>query len=280
MTEVFGVALDSERQLHVDHSPKPLVVISSTRTTPNPSSTTPETVECFQWAWDLRWKHKVMPTPEDEEAMGVSGEFSFITGRVAMKRGLNDVAFRYDEAIEDNFPWGVYPVPIGPEGRWAFGGNSGWFIPTGSRYPDMAYELIRYVLSNPELLPTTGTMGSTFVGRKSFAEWGLPQGELAEAMPNYQNVFVDIPAQNQATFPWWAGYPGVGTALDQVDRSHLVEGQPNVEEALLGSARGDQQVLCRRALGWTASIVAILWGRRGLAPPALMMATANGSPYS
>ena len=64
----------------------------------------------------------------------------------------------------------------------------------------------RFILSNPETLPTTGTMGSAFVGRKSFYDWGLPQGDLAEAIPNYKHVFVDLPAENQAVFPWWPGY--------------------------------------------------------------------------
>ena len=67
--------------------------------------------------------------------MGVSGEFSFVTGRVAMRRGLNDVAFRYDEAIEGKFPWGVYPMPTGPGGRFAFGGNSRNVLASGGSKP-------------------------------------------------------------------------------------------------------------------------------------------------
>lgn len=203
----------------------------------------PKTLEAFQWAWDLRWKHKVMPTPEDEQAMGVTGEFTFVSGRVAMRRGLNDVAFRYDEAIGDSFPWGVYPMPTGPGGRYAFGGNSGWFIPTGSRYPDMAYEMMRYVLSNPELLPTTGTLGSSFVGRKSFVDWGVPTGKLGEAIPNYKHVFVDLPAASQTVFPWWPGYQEWEQLWLKWTDPIFVEGQPNVEEAILGLHEETNQFL-------------------------------------
>lgn len=194
----------------------------------------PLTIAAFQLVWDLRWKHKAMPTPEDEQAMGVAGEATFVSGRVAMRRGLNDVGFRYDEAIGDSFPWGVYPMPAGPAGRFAFGGNSGWFIPTGSRYPDMAYEMMRYVLSNPELLPTTGTLGSSFVGRMSFVDWGLPSGDLAEAIPNYKHVFVDLPAENQAVFPWWPGYQEWEQLWKKWIDPIFIEGQPNVEGAVLG----------------------------------------------
>jgi multiple sugar transport system substrate-binding protein len=207
----------------------------------------PKTMEAFQWVWDLRWKHKAMPTPEDESAMGVTGEATFVSGRVAMRRGLNDVGFRYDEAIGDSFPWGVYAMPSGPGGRYAFTGNSGWFVPTGSRYPDMAYEMIRYCLSNPELLPTTGTLGSSFVGRKSFVDWGLPKGKLGEAIPNYKHVFVDLPSQNQAAFPWWPGYQEWEQLWLKWTDPIFVEGKPNVEEALLGLHEDTNNFLAGKA---------------------------------
>ena len=194
----------------------------------------PKTWEAAQWLWDLRWKHQAMPTPEDTQAMGMTSEFAFASGRVAMHRALNDTAFRMDEAIEGRFNWGVYPVPMGPEGRVAFAGNSGWFIPNGSRYPDMAYELIRYGLSNPDLLPTTGVMGSMIVSRKSFWEWGLPQGELAEQIPNFQEVFVDIPAESQFTFPWWPGFQEWNAIWQKWMDPIFIEGNENLEEAFLG----------------------------------------------
>ncbi len=139
-----------------------------------------------------------------------------------------------DEAIEGAFPWGVYALPRGPEGRVAFAGNSGWFVPTGSRYPDMAYELIRFGLSNPDLLPTTGVMGSMIVARKSYWEWGLPQGETAEQIPNFKNVFVDIPAENQKTFPYWPGYQEWDAIWRKWMDPIFVEGQEGLLEALQG----------------------------------------------
>jgi ABC-type glycerol-3-phosphate transport system substrate-binding protein len=181
----------------------------------------------------MRWKDGSMATPEEEQSMGITGEFGFVSGRVAMHRGLNDVAFRLDEAIGGDFSWGVYAMPAGTEDQLAFAGNSGWFIPTGSRYPDMAYELIRFGLSNPDLLPTTGVMGSMIVSRQSFWEWGLPQGELGEKIPNYQDVFVDVPSRNQETFPNWPG----STEWEALWLKHMdpvfVEGNENVEEAML-----------------------------------------------
>lgn len=181
--------------------------------------------------------------------MGLTGEFVFASGCVAMHRVLNDVAFRMDEAIEDRFDWGVYPMPTGPEGRIAFAGNSGWFILTGSRYPDMAYELIRYGLSNPDLLPTMGVMGSMIVVRKSFWEWGFPQGELAEQIPNYKEMFVDIPGENPKTFPHWPDAQEWGAIWRKHTDPIFVEGQPNIEEAFQACKRRPTNSLLRRTLG-------------------------------
>jgi multiple sugar transport system substrate-binding protein len=194
----------------------------------------PATIEAAQYLWDMRWKDQSMATPEQEQAAGISGEAAFVTGRVAMHQALNDNAFRFDEVIGDQFSWGLYPIPQGPEGRFVSVGNSGWFIPTGSGYPDMAYELMRYALSNPDLLPTTGTMGSSFVGRKSFWKWGLPQGEMAEKIPNYQEVFVDIPGAAQTLFPNWPGAAEWEQFYTKWTDPIFIEGDPDVEGAMAG----------------------------------------------
>jgi ABC-type glycerol-3-phosphate transport system substrate-binding protein len=194
--------------------------------------TDPTVVDMMQYMWDLRWKHGAFPTPEDEQLMGVTGEFSFISGRVAMRAGLNDVAFRYDEGIGDNFLWGVWPMPMGETGRVAYIGNSGWFLPTGTRYPDLGYEMIRFCLSNPEVLPTTGVMGSMFVGRKSFIEWGLPTGDLAAQIPNYEHVFVDLAREAEENVPWFPGMQEFEAIYTKWMDPIFLEGEPNVEEAL------------------------------------------------
>ena len=194
----------------------------------------PEIREAVQYLWNLRWKDGVMATPEEEQAAGLTGGLGFVAGRTAMHFSLNDEAFRLEEAIGDKFNWGVYAMPGGEGGKRAFAGNSGWFVPTGSRYPDMAYELIRYALSNPDLLPTTGVMGSMIVSRESFWEWGLPQGELGEAIPNYKEVFVDIPASNQETFPWWPGFQEWNALWTKWMDPIFLEGSDDIDGALAG----------------------------------------------
>jgi hypothetical protein len=72
------------------------------------------------------------------------------------------------------------------------------------------------------------------VGRKSFWEWGLPQGALAEKIPNYKEVFVDIPSKSPEVFPWWAGYQEWEVIWRKWTDPIFIEGEPNVEEAFMG----------------------------------------------
>jgi ABC-type glycerol-3-phosphate transport system substrate-binding protein len=207
----------------------------------------PESFDAAQFLWDLRWKHKVSPTPADFEAMGLGDEVAFASARVGMHQALNDLMFRLGELIGGLFPWGVYPYPRGKGGRFAFQGNSGWFIPTNSTQPDLSYELMRYCLSSPDVLPTTAVMGGAFVGRKSFAKWGLPTGELAEMIPNFYHAMVEMALENVEPFPWWPGYH----EWEAIYLKHMdpvfTEGKPGVKEALAALQRDTQEFLDK---GW------------------------------
>ena len=208
--------------------------------------TDPNTVEAAQYLWDLLWKDKVHPTPDE---LGVIGgtRTGFASGKLAMLSDINAPSFTLDELIGDSFKWGVYPIPMGPGGRYAFGGNSGCFVPTNSGYPDLSYELIRYILSNPELLAATGAMKNAFVSRKSFYKWGLPPSRMLEMMPNFEHVFVELGAENQATFPWWPGYQEWEGIYKKWTDPVFVEGEPGVEEALAGLEEETNEYL---ASGW------------------------------
>ena len=206
----------------------------------------PKTIEAAQWIWNMRWKDQVIPTVADLEAIG-GWRVAFASERLAMGASINDEAFRLNEIVAGKFRWGVYPMPVGPGGRRCFEGNSGWFIPTGSKYPDLAYELMRFCLSNPDLLPTTGVMGSAFVGRKSFWKWGLPSGEVLEAVPNYEHVFIELGGEDEVAFPWWPGYQEWEALWTKWTDPVFVEGKPEVEAAFEGLHKETNEFL---STGW------------------------------
>ncbi len=135
----------------------------------------PGTIAAFQFLSDLIWKYKVMPTADAVAATGFSSELLFANGQVAMHYALNDTASRFSELIGDDFTWTVAPTPTGPAGRFQFIGGSAFAIPTSSTQPELAYELIRYTTSSPDVLPRTAEMGSSYTSRLGYTEFVLPK---------------------------------------------------------------------------------------------------------
>ena len=187
----------------------------------------PKTVQAFQFIRDLEWKYKVQPSAAMVQGLGMTMETAFVSGKIAMHYGLNDLSFRFGEAIGDKFKWTVAPTPTGPAGRFQFSGGSAWCIPSTCTQKDLAYELIRYVLSNPELLPTTATMGGALVSNMEFAKFGLPPEELGIS-DAFQHAFIDLgaamPATPITTRNIWSGNrrptkehgPGLGGEVEDV----------------------------------------------------------------
>jgi len=92
--------------------------------------------------------------------------------------------------LEIGFNWGVANVPIGPAGRYQYVGGSAMAIPKGAEHPEISYELIRFLLSNPETLPTISSTRSTYVARMSFFPFAL-NADLYKKIPNYHEVFAN-----------------------------------------------------------------------------------------
>ena len=134
----------------------------------------PKTVQAFQFIRDLEWKYKVQPSAAMVQGLGMDMESAFVSGKIAMHYGLNDLSFRFGEAIGDKFKWTVAPTPTGPAGRFQFSGGSAWCIPATCTQKDLAYELIRYVLSDPETPAHNG-----YDGRGAGVQHGLRQVRLA-----------------------------------------------------------------------------------------------------
>jgi multiple sugar transport system substrate-binding protein len=155
----------------------------------------PATVAGFQFLRDCMWKHEVSPTAAALSGIGMSEELAFASGRIGLHYGLNDVSFRFGEAIGDKFKWTVAPTPTGPAGRFQFSGGSAWCIPKTSTQPDMAYELIRWVLANPDNLPTTAVMGGALVGNMDFWEFGMPP-ESTGITEAFKHAFYEMGKEN------------------------------------------------------------------------------------
>lgn len=155
----------------------------------------PKTVAAYQYLYDLIWKHKVMPNPEELQLLGGGGPAAFASGKVGLVYALNDASNSIGQAVGQKFKITAAPTPKGKEGkRVQFVGGSAFSIPKGSPHPDAAYELARWILANPDNLKQIGPMGAggTFVSNMDFWEFGLPPESTGIPKDAFKKAFYDL----------------------------------------------------------------------------------------
>ncbi len=189
-----------------------------------------ETIDSFQFTHDLFHKHQVSPSAGDVEIFG--GQFAaFAAGNIGMWWTLSDEARSMVEAVGDSFRLGIGPEPLGPNGRFGFEGNVGWFIPSGSNHPEIAYEFMRWILTDPdqaEFMATAGFGG--FPGRKSAGKWNVLQ--IEEFLPNYGNAAWVRGAESEEHFPLFPEGQEWMPIYNQHIDPLMLENVGTVEEAL------------------------------------------------
>ena len=203
----------------------------------------PGTIEAMQFIADLMWDSQVMPSASLVQGLGMDMELAFASGKIGLHYGLNDVSFRFGEAIGDAFKWNVAPTPTGPAGRFQFSGGSAFAIPATCEQPDMAYELTTWVLANPENLPTTAVMGGALVGNMNFAEFGLPPEEsgVREA---FAHAFVEMGAKHPCYPNYHKDYQEWESTVYQVCLDPLWVGEErNAAVACECADEGTQKIL-------------------------------------
>jgi len=171
----------------------------------------PETIEAFQWLCDLRWKHKVSPLPDTIQGRPQP----FLEGNVAIDFNLGAPAFA--DLLEEKFDYAVVPTPTGSSGRYQFVGGSALGIPLNAKNKHISYELMRFMLSNPENLKLIGQMGRMFVSRISLYEYGLPTGNIAKKLSNYKYVFYDLGRRDGIPVPYFSKFQ----EWDAIFRRHV-----------------------------------------------------------
>ena len=207
----------------------------------------PATVECIQWLWDATFEHRVMP--DEGESAQFGGDFWPLfeeEGRIGMVSTLSDETKYELEVVGDTFRLGIGPEPVGPSGRrFGFEGNCGWIIPNRSNWPDIAYEFMRWRLTDDEQILRMAVSGfGGFPARKSAGRWNVVT--IEEKLPEYGHAAWEIGAENQEHFPLFPEFQEWSNLywkwLDPV----LAGGNPDVEGALLGLHEETNDLFSRR----------------------------------
>jgi multiple sugar transport system substrate-binding protein len=165
----------------------------------------PNTIAAYQYLYDAIWTHQVMPAPDALEKMGLANQVAFASGLVGIMYSLNDEAFVFGEIVGDQAEWTMAPTPSGTDGRYQFVGGSGFSIPVTAAFPDIAYEALKFMATDPANAPITAEMGSMFVSRTAFWEDALPDPEQADPEV-YKEVFYTLGERDGVAPLYFPGY--------------------------------------------------------------------------
>jgi multiple sugar transport system substrate-binding protein len=103
----------------------------------------PESLAALEWVRARMWDDKVMATFTDVNNIGT--QLAFSQGKLAMVEdgswGLKNILERAD------FRVGVAPLPAGPARRATLSTSDGFGIYSGTRHPEAAWELVKFLIS-------------------------------------------------------------------------------------------------------------------------------------
>jgi multiple sugar transport system substrate-binding protein len=103
----------------------------------------PEAMAAMEWIRARMWDDKVMATFLDVQ--NVTTRQAFITQQVAM---VEDGSWALKDILDGaNFRIGVAPLPSGPVRRVTLATTDGFGIYAGTKHPDAAWELLRFLIS-------------------------------------------------------------------------------------------------------------------------------------
>jgi multiple sugar transport system substrate-binding protein len=151
---------------------------------------TPEAIQTMDFMRDL-WTSKAEMTP----AVGkqLSGGYAvFLQGKVAMLYFYTGFFNDMHTNRKGGFKYGVVALPAGPKGRFIRTGGSQYAIPKGSKFPQVAWELMRYTIGDPEGARIGFEKDNSGASRLDYFEkYFTPPPESLAMVPNWKMVAID-----------------------------------------------------------------------------------------
>lgn len=142
-TDIWGSMIDVswERiQMHVNDWGGHFVDPSNPR---NCVMDEPPALEALEWLRSAMWDEQVMARLSDVGA--TETRHAFIGGEIAM---VEDGSWALKDILANaDFRIGVAPFPAGPAARVTLGTTDGFGIYAGTRYPEEAWELVKFLIS-------------------------------------------------------------------------------------------------------------------------------------
>jgi multiple sugar transport system substrate-binding protein len=103
----------------------------------------PESLEALSWVRERMWTDRTMPSSLDMKSLPMRE--AFVQGRLAM---IEDGSWSLKDILEvAEFRIGVAPFPSGPVRKVTLATTDGFGIYAGTRSPDAAWELLKFLIS-------------------------------------------------------------------------------------------------------------------------------------
>jgi multiple sugar transport system substrate-binding protein len=149
----------------------------------------PSSLEELQFYLDLRYKHRVAPTPEEAQDRGAFT--MFLNGQTGM---IMDGRWRVPTLkARAKFDFDVVPFPRGKAGSIVDIDGSGWVMAAGTRNPEAAWKLLSF-LAGPEAIQIFTKTGLIIPAR------GVDVKNVEKSIQNLKDFFVPPPPKSQHFF--------------------------------------------------------------------------------
>jgi len=147
----------------------------------------PGSQECMNWVYQNVWVKEPNPFSRPEDAQGWYDDF--VAGRLAMTRFGTRPA-EQSERVGQQIRWDYAHNPVGPVRRCGLGDADAWSIWKGTKHPEAAWELIKF-LSGP-VFQELGTLRAegTLPVRQSLMDVALKV--YREEFPSVADKYLEI----------------------------------------------------------------------------------------
>ena len=129
-------------------------------------------------------KPAVSPTPAAETQLQSGTTQLFEGGLAAMDNVLSPNVISSLQHINNKFEMGIELFPKGPKGTFVRAGGSEMSIPVGAKMPDLAWEVLRYMIGDEEANKVAATYldGNPLLRLDYVLKYNVPSGPLHDKM--------------------------------------------------------------------------------------------------
>ena len=129
-------------------------------------------------------KPPASPTPAAKSQLQSGTVRLFEGGLAAMDSLLSPQVISSLKNIGDRFEMAIEFYPAGPKGKFVRTGGTSMAIPVGSKYPDIAWELLRDMVGDEEAnkLAATYLDGNPLIRLDYILKYNVPSGKVGEKM--------------------------------------------------------------------------------------------------